>query len=110
MNNEKDEELATMEEILQKQEELLLRQAIRSSSQLKNLAQIYTTALVKATQEVQLARKIAYQIRQIIRDDADQPRFPAEFPTPIRRPIRTHNLPTKWVGSAGRIWGAILQR
>jgi hypothetical protein len=38
MNNEKDEELATMEEILQEQEELLLRQAIRSSSQLKNLA------------------------------------------------------------------------
>jgi hypothetical protein len=68
MNNKKDEEVATTEDLLQKEEELLLRQAIRSSSQLLNLAQIYTTTLINAFKEVQLARKTADQIRQIIKE------------------------------------------
>jgi hypothetical protein len=68
MNNKKDEEVATTEDLLQKEEELLLRQAIRSSSQLLNLAQIYTTSLINAFKEVQLAKKTADQIRQIIKE------------------------------------------
>ena len=68
MNNKKDEEVATTEDLLQKQDEVLLRQAIRSSSQLLSLAHSYTTSLVKAFKEVQSAKNTADQIKQIIKE------------------------------------------
>jgi hypothetical protein len=68
MNNRKDEEVATTEDLLQKDEELLLRQAIRSSSELKNLAHTYTNSLAKAIKEVKLAKQTLEQIKQIIRE------------------------------------------